>query len=125
MYELIVERSFSSAHCLRDYDGACARLHGHNYRVECSVVGEQLQPDGMLLDFGRLKELCDEILDAMDHRLLNELPQFADVNPTSEGIARYIFEALEASLGMGNVRVSAVRVWETPGQSATYRRYAR
>lgn len=122
MYELIVDRSFSAAHSLRDYDGACARVHGHNYRVECGVVGDELLPNGMLLDFGILKQLCDEILDAMDHRMLNELPQFATVNPTSESIARYVFESLAAALDDGRVRVNAVRVWETPGQSATYRK---
>jgi 6-pyruvoyltetrahydropterin/6-carboxytetrahydropterin synthase len=121
LYELIVERSFSAAHCLTEYEGACARLHGHNYRVECSVVGEALQPNGMLLDFGDLKGLCDEILGEMDHRYLNDLPCFQGQNPTSENIARLIFQRLSAALSDARLRVGYVRVWETPAQSAVYR----
>ena len=121
MYELIVERSFSAAHNLRDYDGVCARMHGHNYRVEASVVGQELPANGMLLDFGHLKTILDSILDELDHHCLNELPPFRETNPTSENIARHIYDHLQAGLAGTPNRVDWVRVWETPGQSATYR----
>lgn len=121
MHELIVERSFSAAHALRDYDGPCARLHGHNYRVELGVVGDDLDPNGMLLDFGELMDICDRILGEMDHQCLNELPAFADQNPTSENIARHIYDNVRSALAGTHVTVSYVRVWETAGQSATYR----
>ena len=121
MYELIVERTFSAAHCLRDYDGPCARLHGHNYRVEVSVTGDELGPDGMLLDFGQLNDACDEIVDEMDHRLLNDLPAFRHQNTTSENIARHFHERLGERLAPLGVTVGYVRVWETDGQSAVYR----
>lgn len=121
MYELTVERTFSAAHCLRDHDGPCARLHGHNYRVEVAVTGDRLQPSGMLLDFGDLKAICDDVIGQMDHRCLNDLPAFASLNPTSENIARHIHEAVGAALAERGARVSYVRVWEAPGQSATYR----
>jgi len=120
MYELTVERSFCAAHFLRDYEGACARMHGHNYRVEVCVAGEQLQANGMLLDFGRLKELCDAILGELDHRLLNELPPFSARNATSENLARYIHDHVRQALTGTCATVRSVRVWETPGQSATY-----
>lgn len=121
MYELIVEREFSAAHSLRDYEGACARLHGHNYRVEISVMGEDLQPNGMLLDFGDLKAICDEVLEEMDHRHLNELPMFADRNPTSENLARHIYNEVARGLDVAGAAVGYVRVWESAGQSAVYR----
>lgn len=121
MFELVVERHFSAAHQLRCYDGPCARVHGHNYKVELSVAGEALQSNGMLLDFGILKQICDGILDGMDHRMLNELPQFAEVNPTSENIARFVFSQAKEALAEHGLAPCYVRVWETPTQSATYR----
>lgn len=124
MLELIVERTFSAAHRLCDYEGACSRMHGHNYRVEVSVVGEEPGHNGMLLDFGDLKAVCDRVIEDMDHRCLNELAPFVDRNPTSENIARHIFEQVAAALGDPRLDVGYVRVWETPGQSAIYRRSA-
>jgi 6-pyruvoyltetrahydropterin/6-carboxytetrahydropterin synthase len=125
MLELIVERTFSAAHWLCDYEGACSRLHGHNYRVEVSVVGQEPGPNGMLMDFGDLKALCDRILGELDHRCLNELPPFATCNPTSENIARHIFQQVQAGLNDPALQVGYVRVWETPGQSAVYREGSR
>ena len=121
MYELIVERGFCAAHSLRDYEGACARLHGHNYRVEVCVAGAELQANGMLLDFGDLKSACDGILERLDHRLLNELPPFDVLNATSENLAQHIFGEVAEALQAQAVEVQWVRVWETAGQSAIYR----
>ena len=120
-YELIVERSFSAAHCLRGYQGDCARVHGHNYKVEVSVVGETLLPTGFVLDFGDLKTRLDDVLGVMDHRMLNDLPTFADCNPTAENIARVIYHSLVSVLEGTDTCMSFVRVWETPAQSCTYR----
>lgn len=120
-YELIVERSFSAAHCLKGYDGACANVHGHNYKVEVSVIGHKLLPTGFVLDFGDLKIRLDEVLGEMDHRMLNELPAFADCNPTSENIARHIYQSLRSVLDGTGTYMSFVRIWETDTQSCTYR----
>ena len=120
MYELTVERSFSAAHCLRDYDGPCARMHGHNYRVEITVQGPELDEQGMLVDFGPLKGLCDEVLGELDHRLLNELPAFAERNVTSENLAVHIYRGVAARLDP-RLRMGRVRLWETDGSSVTYR----
>jgi 6-pyruvoyltetrahydropterin/6-carboxytetrahydropterin synthase len=119
-YELTVERWFSAAHCLRRYDGPCARVHGHNYRVEVCVAGESLDALGMVMDFGDLKRECDEIIGRLDHTTLNDLEPFAQANPTSERIAEHLYRELSARLA-GSVRVQWVRVWETPTSSATYR----
>lgn len=121
MFELIVERHFSAAHCLREYEGACARVHGHNYRVEVAVVAQELSPLGFVMDFGDLKALCDAVLDEMDHRMLNELEPFTHQNATSENIARHIHGRMKSALSGGPVSIKHVRVWETPEQSAIYR----
>lgn len=120
MYELTVERRFSAAHHLRNYEGPCARLHGHNYRVEITVSGEFLDDKGMLVDFGPLKALCDEVLEDLDHRCLNELPAFATTNVTAENLAAHIFHQVASRLPEG-LRMGSVRLWETDGSSVTYR----
>lgn len=120
MYELTVQRSFSAAHHLRDYDGACARMHGHNYRVEITVAGPQPLQNGMLLDFGELKVLCDEVLDALDHRCLNDLPDFQEQNVTAENLAAYIYHAIAAKLPFAGVKMARVRLWESDNSSVTY-----
>lgn len=120
MYELTVERRFSAAHHLRNYQGPCARLHGHNYRVEITVWGEGLDDRGMLVDFGALKALCDEILGELDHRCLNDLAAFATTNVTAENVAAHIFQQVAARLPEG-VGMGSVRLWETDGSSVTYR----
>ncbi|NSW54428.1 MAG: 6-carboxytetrahydropterin synthase QueD [Armatimonadetes bacterium] len=121
MFELIVERHFSAAHCLREYDGACARVHGHNYRVEVAVTAPELSPLGFVMDFGDLKSLCDAVLGEMDHRMLNELEAFTHRNATSENIARHIYMQMKSRLEGGPATIKHVRVWETPEQSAIYR----
>ena len=120
MYELTVQRTFSAAHHLRDYDGPCARMHGHNYRVEITVAGPQPLQNGMLLDFGELKALCDEVLDALDHRCLNDLPDFAEQNVTSENLAAHIYQALAAKLTFPGIKMARVRLWEGDTSSVTY-----
>lgn len=120
MYELTVQRTFSAAHYLRDYHGPCARLHGHNYRVEITVAGEKLQENGMLMDFGLLKSLCDDVLSRLDHQCLNELPEFAQQNVTAENLAALIYQWMAERLSSSAVYVTRVRLWENDTSSVTY-----
>lgn len=119
MYRLNVEDDFSSAHQLRGYKGKCENLHGHNWQVRLTVEGDELGALGMLMDFGEIKRIMREIMGRLDHKFLNELPPFDRINPTSELIAKYIAETVAPELP-GNVRVYAVRVWESEKCSATY-----
>ena len=119
MYELIVESEFSAAHRLRDYHGACEKLHGHNYRVELVVAGEKLGKLGMLADFRELKETLHKAAERFDHAYLNELAEFRKQNPTAESLARTMFE--ECALGMPHgVKVRSVTVWESSRCGARY-----
>jgi 6-pyruvoyltetrahydropterin/6-carboxytetrahydropterin synthase len=119
MYELTVVSTFSSAHNLRGYEGACENLHGHNWKVESVISAPGLDSLGMVMDFKKLKESVNKILDSLDHRYLNEVPPFDRENATAENIARFIYKGLSGALGAG-VSVSRVRVWESETSAAAY-----
>ena len=116
MFSLKVEGSFSSAHNLRGYKGKCEDLHGHNWRVKITVESAELDEIGMLLDFKYLKKKLNAVLDDLDHKYLNKLAFFKRVNPTSENIAKYIYDRLKPRIPL----LSSVTVWENSTSSATY-----
>ncbi len=117
-YTVKVCSQFSSAHSLRGYKGKCEDLHGHNWRVEISSYAENLNETGMVVDFKELKKALKEVTMDLDHKHLNELEYFENVNPTSENIARYVYEMI-----LGNrpeLNIGEVTVWETDTSSAVY-----
>lgn len=122
MFEMQVKGTFDAAHHLRGYAGKCSRLHGHTWTVELSIEGEGLDELGMLVDFRDLDQLLKGTLAPMDHQYLNDLPPFRRVNPTAENIAKYLYETLAPHpLFTGRtVRLSSVRVWESPHSSVRY-----
>jgi hypothetical protein len=67
MFEVEVISTFSAAHRLRDYNGKCEHLHGHNYRVHVTARSETTVAGGMVMDFGELKEAATTVLDGLDH----------------------------------------------------------
>ncbi|MEK6691343.1 MAG: 6-carboxytetrahydropterin synthase QueD [Nitrospirota bacterium] len=120
MYELMVETGFSAAHQLRGYDGKCERLHGHNWRVNVHVTAERLNEIGLAIDFHELKKIAEEILFPLDHSNLNEVFPFTEINPSSENIAKWVYDNLKKKISGKNVQVSMVTVWESETASATY-----
>lgn len=121
IWTLTITRDFSASHQLRNYGGKCERMHGHNFGVEVSVEGEQLDETvEYLMDFKELKILTDGVLAELDHRHLNELPPFVEHNPSSENIARHIYRQLTSQLP-DSVRLVSVSVSEKPSSVATYR----
>ena len=85
----MIERNFSSAHQLRGYRGKCENLHGHNYKIEINARGRELDNIGLLVDFVELKEAADEVVTYLDHRNINELPPFDELQPSAENLAKY------------------------------------
>ena len=73
MFEVRVEADFAAAHFLRDYNGKCENLHGHNYKVYAHVRGNKLDEGGMLLDFSELKKTLRDVCALLDHYNLNEV----------------------------------------------------
>jgi 6-pyruvoyltetrahydropterin/6-carboxytetrahydropterin synthase len=90
-YVLRVHGEFAAAHVLRGYPGACERIHGHTWKVEAEVVARELDPLGMAIDFSDLHRALDGVLAELDHRLLNDVPPFTDMNPTAENVAAYVY----------------------------------
>lgn len=120
MYEIMVQESFSAAHRLRDYGGKCEGLHGHNWHVDVVVRSQRLDQTGLAIDFRVLKGHTRSVLSTLDHAFLNDLPEFRSINPSSENIARYIFERISALLSGGPVKVARVNVWESDHACASY-----
>jgi 6-pyruvoyltetrahydropterin/6-carboxytetrahydropterin synthase len=121
LFEVMIERNFSSAHQLRGYRGKCENLHGHNYRIEIYARGRELDNIGLLVDFVELKAAADEVVNYLDHRNINELPPFdEELNPSAENLARYILERVSSRVGDERVQVYKVRCFETPTSVATY-----
>jgi 6-pyruvoyltetrahydropterin/6-carboxytetrahydropterin synthase len=120
MFELSVEVSFSAAHQLRGYRGKCENMHGHNWRVQVSVMAQELNNIDIAIDFHDLKRMARDVIAPLDHAYLNDLFPFTEKNPSSENIAKWIFDSLKKKITEENVRVSAVTVWESDTASATY-----
>lgn len=120
MYELVVEAGFAAAHRLREYDGECERLHGHNWRVQVTLLADRLDRLGMVMDFRKAKSLIREILAEFDHVYLNDLDRFQTQNPTTENVSRILYEELSRRLP-DHVRVGRVTAWESDRCGATYR----
>ncbi len=127
MFEVRVETSFSAAHYLKNYDGKCENVHGHNYRVLAYARGKDLPSDGILIDFGEVKAALKEVCRNLDHKNLNDLEEDGllvfNNNPSAERIAAYIFDQLEMLLPKKDAaRLHAVDVYETPTSRARYMR---
>ena len=121
MYEITVQKTFSAAHTL-DIGSEREELHGHNFKVEATVASEGLNADGLVLDFRILKQWVSTILEDLDHTFLNDRAPFRDTSPTSEHIARFIYDRLEKNAVPLGLEVSRVAVWESEGSKATYTR---
>ena len=119
-YTLKILADFASAHTLRDYPGACARMHGHNWKVETEVLASGLDETGMGVDFKVIKQATRDIAGRLDHRYLNDLEPFTEINPTAENIAAYFYKELSAQLNNDSIKVHAVTLWETERACVRY-----
>ena len=136
MYLLKTSASFDSAHFLKGYNGKCANLHGHTWRVEVEVSAGALVTEGekrgMVIDFSDLKKSVKALADRYDHTLIYEQGSLREstlnalreegfslielpVRPTAENFAKLFYEALSRELP-----VCRVTVYETPQNCATY-----
>jgi 6-pyruvoyltetrahydropterin/6-carboxytetrahydropterin synthase len=124
MFELSVTDHFSAAHSLAGYPGACANVHGHNYTVTLVVSCSDLDEIGIGIDLKALKLCLKEVLEPLDHTNLNDLPAFSGAgkegNPSSENLARHIFNELRKPIKNSPARLKEVIVAETDGSTVKY-----
>ena len=120
MFRVTITKSFSAAHVLKEIGGKCEELHGHNFKVEVTVSSKKLNDEGILIDFRVLKGWTMEILEDLDHKYLNDLPQFKGVNPSSEIVAKHIFDRLSVKVLPLKIKVDEVVVWESDNARVAY-----
>lgn len=113
-----VTAKFDCAHFLRNYEGKCAELHGHTYKVEVAVFGTSLN-NGILIDLAVLKKYLKEIIEEFDHKFLNELDYFKEISPTAENICILIAEKMNERIPP-NIRVEYVKVYESDDSYVSY-----
>lgn len=120
MFEIEIDRTFSAAHQLRGYSGNCCKLHGHNYKVTVVVRSSKQDEIGIALDFKKLKSELDSLLTEYDHSNLSDLPEFREINPTSENLAKAIYRKLRTKMDGGAIRVHRIRIGESEHSAVTY-----
>jgi 6-pyruvoyltetrahydropterin/6-carboxytetrahydropterin synthase len=118
MFEISTTRRFCAAHQLKLYDGSIEPVHGHNWRVRVTVWAPRLDSIGVVMDFHELERRVDAIVQPWHNRHLNEMPDFADRNPSAENLAVVVAEGLRLP---GRIQLSSVEVWETEDNRAVYR----
>lgn len=122
MFEIAVEESFAAGHALRGYKGKCENVHGHNYKVRVTLRGSRLDSIGLLCDFAELRQVIAETIRKLDHKFMNDIAPFDQINPSAENIAKYFYEESARQLGVRDgIEVAEVTVWETETTTATYR----
>jgi 6-pyruvoyltetrahydropterin/6-carboxytetrahydropterin synthase len=123
MFQVSVEDTFSSGHALRGYKGKCENVHGHNYRVQVTLEGPQLDNIGLLVDFTELKKVMRGVIGRLDHQFINDLEPFTTVNPSAENLAKYFFEEISGQLKTlpPGANLKVVVIWETDTAHARYR----
>mgnify|MGYP000691303225 CR=1 FL=1 len=121
-YNIYREMFFSSAHNLRDYNGKCENIHGHNWKVRLYLSREKLDKTGFVMDFKELDKILKKITDKIDHTNLNCVEPFDEINPTAENISRFIYsEAVkEIRLISSDIKVVRSMVWESDKSCAIY-----
>jgi len=120
MYKVKIIKQFSAAHSLDNYKGKCEALHGHNWKVEVLASSLKLNSSGMVVDFSDLKKATSNVLEELDHCHLNEIVYFKEHNPSSEEIAKYIFDKLKDEITVKGCKLEEIRVWETETSCAIY-----
>jgi 6-pyruvoyltetrahydropterin/6-carboxytetrahydropterin synthase len=120
VYEVTIKQSFSAAHILKEIGGTCEKLHGHNFIVEVSLSSSELTEAGILIDFKILKEWTEDILKCLDHKDLNEVDYFKNINPSAENVARFIYDSISEKVKDHNIHAARVTVWESEDARASY-----
>ena len=119
MYTITVQTSFKALHHLPLPDGTREPLHEHNWLVKTAVSADRLDKMGLALDFNKLKALLDSIIEPLQSRTLEHLPDFANTPASAELVAKYIFDRLAPAVSSGK-KLEYVEVMEAQDCWAKY-----
>lgn len=122
MFEVIVSQRFRASHAIRTVSGEYEPLHTHDWRVELTIQGGELDASGCMVDFALVQRQLREVLNAWSDKNLNELDVFLDTLPSTEHMAKCLFEQFEPVLHEEGVELKRVAVWETDNCGAAYTR---
>lgn len=122
MYTVAVKRDFIAQHYLIGGDwGAENQLHAHHYQAEVQLEGSELDQHGYLVDIVDIENALDTLVARYRDRALNDLPEFAGLNPSIEHFSRILCQALVAHIQSANLRAVTVKLWENEIAWASYR----
>jgi len=120
VFKVKISTHFAASHQLHGYEGVCRALHGHTWKIEVSILTDKLDEVGISFDFKALKDMTNVIIGRLDHKHVNDIPPFDEINPTAENLAKYIYDELKAMLP-SDARMHKVTVWESDNYALTYR----
>lgn len=122
MYTVAVKKNFSALHFLVVGDwGAENEKHTHHYEIEVLVEGKSLNEHGYLLDIDEIKSGLSRVTSYFRGKTLNDLPEFHEINPSIEHLARVIHGMLFGRISDPRIATTQVRVWEDADAWASYR----
>jgi len=119
LFKISIETHFHASHQLALPDGSKEPLHDHNWVVTADVSSERLDSMGLVMDFGRLKAVVDNIVSEFDNTPLEKIDYFQQHNSSAENVAKHIYEKLEPRLPK-EVKLLSISVVEEPGCSAKF-----
>ncbi len=125
---VVKEFTFDAAHQLPDHPGKCKQMHGHTYRLQVGIKGP-INSVGMVIDFGDMKDIVNELLERVDHKCLNEIEadEFPFLQPTAECMVLWFRDRLSQAVyrltGQYAIRVVMIKLWETPTSYAEWRAF--
>jgi 6-pyruvoyltetrahydropterin/6-carboxytetrahydropterin synthase len=122
MYTVAVTRDFVAQHFLIGGDwGPENEWHSHHYRVEVQLEGAALDEHGYLVDIVDIEHHLEALVTHYRDKTLNELPEFAELNPSIEHFARILCQTLSERIQVANLSAVTVKIWENEIAWASYR----
>ncbi len=122
MYEITVSQRFNASHAILQMNGEMEPQHTHDWKVEVTVSGGELDAAGCVVDFALVQKYLRASLAAWDGKVLNDLGIFFEVPPSTEYLAKCLFDQLEGALQEEGVNLKAVKIWETENCSAAFKK---
>lgn len=121
MYTLAVQREFDAQHALIGGDWGAENLpHTHHYLLELQLSGESLNEHGYLVDIVEVEQLLESLVDHHRGKMLNDLPEFAGLNPSLEHFSRILCHSLNKKIPASNLTGIKVTLWENEIAWASY-----